>query len=141
MWLTFTIQRLVWIIGLSMLAGFAMGIHSETCHSATITIQAGQSAPQGKRDEQTAVILLDGPLMGSVITTFGQMDLSRLAGTDGLELFGTTDYAIVYDGRATTPEVSTWWMMMTGGLLIGAKLMNRRWAAVKARRVFDHDAA
>ena len=136
MWVTFTVSRAVWLIGLSMLLGFAMGFHSETCHSATITIQAGQNRQEAMRDEQTSADIVSLPMTGNTIFTYGQADASRLLGMDGLNVYPTTDFAIVYDGKAAaTPEASTWWMIVIGGLLITAKITARRYQLVRARRV------
>lgn len=133
MWVTFSLRTCLRIALLMAALGLAATYHSGTCQSATITIQAGQNRPEPKRDEQTSqAVDTNTPLTGNTIFTYGQADASRLLGMDGLSVYPMTDFAIVYDGKAATPEASTWWMILTGALLIGAKMTRNKWQLVKA---------
>lgn len=137
MWLLFSLRVLWRASAIWFLIGLICGYHLGTARSATITIQSGQSAPQGKRDEAPSLMVnqVSRPMMGSTTFVFGQAEASRWNAMDGLSVFPTTDYAVVYDGKAATPEASTWMMIVMGGLLISARLMKRPWAVAKGQRV------
>lgn len=135
MWVTFSLRAVLRIALLMAVLGLAATYHSGICHSATITIQAGQNRQEATRDEQTSADMVSLPMTGNTTFVGGQWIASRLYGQDGLNLYPMTDFAVVYDGKAAaTPEVSTWWMIVTGGLLITVKITTRRYQLVKAHR-------
>lgn len=132
MWITFSLRTLLRLLLITAVLSLMLTFGPQMCHSATITIQAGQNdGRQTLRDEALQAMDVANPMTGNTTFTYGQVDGSRMTGMDGLSAYPMTDYAIVYDARAPIPEASTWVMIMMGGLLIAGKCMIRVWQVAK----------